>query len=371
MDKSDIFNIPKDRLLSIFSDIVSEKVEDFHVRYEHRKNSENGIMGEFRIPTVTCRIASGDITEFTLFVRRRKKADIGRLQAHHYAFLSNKGVPVPRLYGALPDEQGREVIFLEHLEEIAETEEDFYRDMKNLKEFLELMARFNSVRLTVDYAAEIGWDMAERDFTMNWKTWMTWSIFVLDYIEKNAEKDLFDERIKRFCRSGEPGINSLKRVALELAYVIPSLTVGYIHGDFLPGNTGWRKDPRELVVFDFEDVLLDTRFYDIAFFIGGWDIEGKHPVTQRELAEIYLENYIRHGGDKINIEDFIREIMLVWYARKLNLWEYLPADMLGAPSYDSGMPGEKREERLDLVYTNLHILLNELGTVYSILELKQ
>jgi thiamine kinase-like enzyme len=367
MNSSDIFNISKDKLLSIFSDIASEALDDFQVRYDHVKSSKNGIMGKFLIPTVTCQTKSGDTTEFTLFVRRRKKSDPGRLQAHHYDFLKGYGIPVPCLYGVLRDEQGSEVVFLEHLEEITSTENRLFDNPDTLKEFVKLMARFNSIRPTVDYAARLGWDMAERDFTMNWKTWMTWSVFVLDYIEKNAAQDLFDERIKQFCQSGSPGISELKNIALELVYIIPSLPVGYIHGDFLPANTGWRKDPRELVVFDFEDVLLDTRFYDIAYFIGGWDIEGKHPPTQRELAEIYLENYVRHGGDKVNIEDFIREITLVWYARKLNLWEYLPEDMLGAPSYKSGMPGETREERLDLVYNNLLILTDTLDTIYSML----
>ena len=68
------------------------------------------------------------------------------------------------------------------------------------------------------------------------------------------------------------------------------------------------------------------------------------------------------------MKDFIREIMLVWYARKLNLWEHLPEDMLGAPSYKSGMPGKTREARLDLVYDNLLILTNELDTIYSMLD---
>ena len=364
----DIDNITDDQLLPIFSNVVSEQVTSFQIRHEDQKKATNGIMGEYLIPTVTCQTSSGKTVEFTLFVRRRKKLDVGRFQAHHYAFLEQNSVPIPHLYGVLKDDEGGEVLFLEHLDEVISTDVEFYRDRDTLKKFITLMARLNSLKPSAEYAANIGFDMAERDFTMNWRTWLTWSIFVLDYIEKNSERNLFGDRIKQLCHTGNSRVAALKQIALELTYVIPILPVGYIHGDFLPGNTGWRKNSRELVVFDFEDVSLDTRFYDIALVIGDWDTESKNAVTQRELAEMYLETYNEYGGDIVSLEEFTREIKLVWYSRKLNLWEYLPANMLNAPSYHSGMPGRTREERLNLVYHNLQILLNELDTIRYLLK---
>lgn len=369
MVESSVFDLSKEQLLPLLSDIVSDEVEEFDIRYQHQKRSENGIVGEFEIPTFTCRTISGEKCEFTLFVRRRKKFDEGRRQTHHYDFLKSNKVPVPSLYGTLLDSQNREVLFMEHLEENTDTKEEFFEDAEVMNEFLELMARFNSLKPTVHYAARMGWDMAERDFTMNWKTWLTWSIFVLEYIENNADKNLFSRRIKEFCNSEEPRIDLLTDVALKLTYVVPSLPVGYVHGDFMPHNTARRQGTNELVVFDFEDVLLDTRFYDIARVIGGWDVERNHPESQRDVAKVYLDYYMKHGGDSVGIEDFIREVTLVWYARKLNLWEYLPADVLGAPSYDSGMPGKTRNERLDLVYGNMIVLWNSLDTINSFLEL--
>jgi Ser/Thr protein kinase RdoA (MazF antagonist) len=35
-------------------------------------------------------------------------------------------------------------------------------------------------------------------------------------------------------------------------HIVPNLPVGLVHGDFHPGNMGWRKKSKELVVFDFE-----------------------------------------------------------------------------------------------------------------------
>ena len=368
MNESGIFDITKDRLLPIVSNVASEKVDSFSIRFDHQKTSPNGIMGEYLIPTITCQTESGDSLEFTLFVRRRKRADEGRLQAHHYAFLSKNGVPIPRLYGVLSDSQGREVLFLEHLDEFAVSDDAFYEDTNTLIKYLEIMAKFNSVKPTVEYAADVGRDMADRDFTMNWKTWLPWSIYVLDHVEKYAEKHLLGEQIMRFCQSNQAEIKILKRIALKLIHVVPNLPVGLIHGDFLPGNMGWRRNPRELVVFDFEDILFDTRLYDIAFVLGGWDIEGKHSAKQHDLAEIYLNTYFHCGGSNIGIEDFIREITLVWYARKLNLWEYFPPDLLNAPSYESGMPGNTRQARLDLLYKNISMLVTKMDHIGSLIR---
>lgn len=368
MSESRIFDITKTQLLPIVCGIASKKVDDFLIRFDQQKTSLNGIVGEYLIPTITCETGSGDSLEFTLFVRRRKRASEGRLQAHHYAFLSKNGVPVPRLYEALLDSQGREVLFLEHLDEFATSNDAFYEDADTFIEYLELMAKFNSVKPTVEYAADVGRDMADRDFTMNWKTWLPWSIYVLDHIEKYAEEHLLGEQIMRFYQSNQAEIKTLKRIALELIHTVPNLPVGLVHGDFLPGNTGWRKKPRELVVFDFEDILFDTRFYDIAFVLGGWDIEGKHSATQHDLAEIYLKTYFQCGGSNLRIGDFIREMTMVWYAAKLNLWEYLPPDLLHAPSYESGMPGNTRQARLDLVYKNISMLVSEIDHIGSLLR---
>ena len=230
------------------------------------------------------------------------------------------------------------------------------------------MAILNSLKPTVEYAANIGRDMAYREgYTRNWNTWLPWSIHILNQIEKYAVSDLLDDTIKKFCQSNQDEIQILKRIALELMHVVPNLPVGLIHGDFLPGNTGWRKTPKELVVFDFEDIVFDTRFYDIAFVLGGWDIEGKHSATQHELAEIYLKTYFQCGGSTIRMEDFTREITMVWYARKLNLWGYLPPDLHG-PSYELGAFRNTRQERLDAIYESLSMLVSRVDHIGSLIR---
>jgi len=367
MSEYKIFDITKAQLLPIVSNIASEKVDDFHIRFEHQKTSTNGIIGEYLIPTITYKTGAGDSLEHTLFVRRPKSTKPGKLQAHHYTFLNKNGVPVPRLYGALLDSQGREVLFLEHLNEVTVSNNAFLGDLSTLQAFLELIAKFNSTKPTIEYAADVGRDMADREgYTRNWNTWLPWSIHVLNQIERYAEGDLLGEQIKQFCQSNQTEIKTLKRIALELIHVVPNLPVGLVHGDFHPGNTGRRKESKELVVFDFHDTMFDARFYDIAIILGGWGIEEKRSVAQHELAEIYLKAYSRYGGDTLAIEDFLKEITLVWYARKLNLWEHLPADLHG-PYYVSGAKGNTRQARLELLYKNMSALVSKMDHVGSLI----
>ncbi len=368
MSESTIFDFTKAQLLPIVSTLASEKVYDFNIRFDHQKASPNGIVGEYLVPTITWETGAGGSLERTLFVRRSKKVEWGRLQAHHYTFLSENGVPVPRLYGVLSDSQGREVLFLEYLDEVTAANDAFNEDLGKFQKYLEIMARLNGVKPTVEYAADIGRDMAQREgYTRNWNTWLPWSIHVLNQIERYAESDLLGEQIKRFCQSNQVEIKTLKRIALELMRVVPNLPVGLVHGDFLPGNTGWRKKSKELVVFDFEDIMFDTRFYDVAFILGGRDTDEKRSAIQRDLAEIYLKAYSQYGGSTLRIEDFLKEITIVWYARKLNLWEYLPPDLHG-PSYESGVAGNTRQARLDLLHKNMSILVSravQIGTLLA------
>ncbi len=368
MSESKIFDITKAQLLPIVSNIASEKVDDFHIRFDHQKTSPNGICGEYLIPTITSETGSGDPLECTIFVRRPKNPEQDWLQAHDYTFLSENGVPVPQLYGVISDSQDREVLFLEYLDEVTITNNVFYEDSGVLQKYLEIMARLNGVKPTVEYAADVGRDMARREgYTRNWNTWLPWSIHVLNQIEKYAESDLLDEQIKRFCQSNRVEIQTLKRISLELMRVVPNLPVGLVHGDFHPGNTGWRKNSKELVVFDFEDIMFDTRFYDAAVNLGGWEVEGKHSATQLDLAEIYLKAYSQCGNSTPKIEDFLKEITIVWYARKLNLWEYLPSELHG-PSYKLGSNGNTRQARLDLLYKNMSVLVRRAVQISSFIQ---
>jgi aminoglycoside phosphotransferase (APT) family kinase protein len=368
MSESGIFGFTKAQLTPIIYSLASESVDDFRIQFNLKKKNQNGIIGEYLTPTITCTTQAGASHEYMMFVRRAKNTDWSRLQAHHYSYLNKNGVPVPRLYGVLTDNEGREVLFLEFLDEVTVANDVFYKNPTTFRSFLEIMARLNSIKTTIEYAAEVGRDMAIREgYTRNWNTWLPWSIHILDQIEEYAASDLLGEKIKRFCQSNQADVKVLKCIALELMRVVPNLPSGLIHGDFHPGNMGWSKESKELVVFDFEDIMFDTRFYDIAIIIGGHGTDKKSREKQRELAEIYLSAYRKNTDISLTLEDFLKEITIVWFARKLNLWEFLPAELDG-PSYEAGSKGNTRQARLDLLYNNLDVLVNRAADIETLLS---
>jgi hypothetical protein len=368
MSKPVLFEFTENQLLPIVDSIARTPVQDFSVRLEHNKASLNGICGEYLVPTIVCRTQAGESLEFTLFVRRRNDTEPGWLQAPHYSFLGKTGVPIPRLFGVLDDSQGREVLFLELLDEVTISDDAFYRDTDAITQFLAIAGRLNGVKPTTDYAAQVGRAMAERKgYTRNWNTWLPWSIHVLHRIEEYAGKHLLGEQLERFCLSRRAEIQTLKRIALDLIHIVPGFPIGLVHGDFHPQNTGWRKKPRELVVFDFEDIMLETRFYDVALVLGGPETEDKRRARQLDLAALYLDAYSQAGGTVPALEEFLREMSIVWFARKLNLWEHLPKDLRG-PHYLPGETGDVRKARLDSLYQNLSMLVSTSGSVEALIK---
>ena len=147
---------------------------------------------------------------------------------------------------------------------------------------------------------------------------------------------------------------------------IRALPLGLVHGDLQPGNTGWRRGDRELVLFDLEDIRIDARFYDIAQVLGG-----PHPLlpgtrSNIDLFELFLNTYAELTGDQIGMQTFLKEIWVAWAARKINLWEYLPPEV-GGPSYgNSAFVGDEKERR-DRLELNLSQLIESIETLSDIL----
>src|SRR5260370_34687078 len=101
--------------------------------------------GTTQLSTFSYMTRDGSSGEVTLFVKRC--AWKGRSEAVHYRHLAARGVPIPRLYGALHNDSGEEIIFLEPL-----TATEFRCDSENeWREMLSLLARLNSCMITPNY----------------------------------------------------------------------------------------------------------------------------------------------------------------------------------------------------------------------------
>ncbi len=117
------------------------------------------------------------------------------------------------------------------------------------------------------------------------------------------------------CSHQSERLRRLRDYAMSLAEPVVGLAEGLIHDDFYPGNTGWRRGTRELLVFDFEGVAFGPRFYDVARWLGAPDGVHVRSLARDELARYYLGQYVNAGGEEVAMSQFLAEIELLWMAR--------------------------------------------------------
>jgi hypothetical protein len=313
-----------------------------------------GICGEYILPRMRLCFNNGTTAAFTLFVRRQLNKRESK-QAHHYRYLSRLGIPTPKLYGSKCDASGCEIMLLSYENEIVD-ERAFFSQEENIKKFLDLAARLSCVKPSLEYFSLIGRDMAGKNDTRDWKTWMPWSVYILDRIWVMAMKGDLNRDLKKLCSSDEIKTD-LQTNALALLRWINCLEIGVCHSDFRPNNMVMLTECNQLGLIDFEDVMLDARHYDIAQFLGApsplfkWD-DG----LRNEYVDYFIERNKFYGGSKLHPPAFEQELFLIWYTRTLNLWEWMPNEC-GGPGYDFIPAGKDKGERCDNIYKYLSALV--------------
>lgn len=368
VEASAVFGFPKTSLVPIVTALAGEPVRSFRLEWKYEKRGLNGICGEYLIPTFSYTTNSGRTAEANVFVRRPNKKRKGTDQAYHYAYLQEAGVPVPNLYGVLKDEEGREVLFLEHLREVTISDEEFWRNPQNAESLLSMLARFNAVSLTPEYIGVVGKAMAYRGVSTIecWNLWLPFSVHMLQKVWEHALDGSLGRDLRKYCSQRAERLEQLQELAVRLLHPVNALESGLIHGDLHPGNVGWRYTNDELVLFDFEDLMIATKCYDVAMCIGAPENYRDYPCPRRDLAQHYLEHVREAGGSTIPLERFLKDLLIVWFARKINLWELLPPDLDG-PSYESIDSSQARQDRCDELLRLLDTLCQQITTVKEIL----
>jgi hypothetical protein len=319
-----------------------ETITDYRVRLRQRPSVE-GICGEYLLADFTARTDGGTTVEAPMFVRRQLRASDRKRQAHHYEYLSANGVPLPHLYGSHVDNQGREIIFLELLDEVGAPDAELLARQDYLEAYLRLAAALAAVPLTDDYVGRLGYDLAGRDFVLNWGEWLPWSAHILGRIQARAASGELGPSLRDYCSENSTAIARLRGLCLPLMHAVRALPLGLVHGDLRPGNTGRRKADGQLVLYDLEDLSIDARFYDVGQVLGGPRSVLPGRESNDRLVEFFLEAYAECSGRSMHLQDFLREARLVWAARKINLWEHLPPSVGGPPYDHRAFVGEDRE----------------------------
>jgi hypothetical protein len=337
------------------------------IQYEEtgKKVGMPGICGEYVIPRIVLAFNDETTTTITLFARRQLNSKESK-QAHHYRYLTGLGIPAPKLYGAKCNGKGCEIMLLDYEKEIID-EKTFFSAEENIKKFIDLAARLSCITPPLEYLSLIGRDMAGKNDTRDWKTWMPWSIHILDRIWDLAGKGDLNKDLEKLCSSNKIKTD-LQTNALALLRRMNGLEIGITHSDFRPNNLVMLAKDDRLGLIDFEDVILDARHYDIALYLGApaslfkWD-DG----LRDEYLDYFIERNDIYGGKELDHAALKQELFHIWYTRTLNLWEWLPHEY-GGPSYSFTPAGKNKEERCNNIYLCLNALLdnrNEIAQAIS------
>jgi len=250
--------------------------------------------------------------EVTLFVKRCVWK--GKSEAVHYRHLAARAVPTARLYGALHDDSGEEIIFLERL-----TGTGFRSDSEaEWRSLLSLLARLNACDITPDYAPHL--HPYEQIGKLGGGVWI---------IGLGASPP--DEQVAADLRAGGTSREdqpALQQAARTLFARVAAQPRGLLHQDFRPDNVGWRGRRAEMVVFDLHKNALGPRFADVAPYLASPDWSGSKAFldgtssdggSRREsLTRHYLDEYARSGGPAVSPATFHEETTALFWMHKVS-----------------------------------------------------
>ena len=309
------FGLNKTQLLPLLEAAAGAPLTDFMV--QERPAVQDDLEGNKRLLTFLYMTQAGTPGEITLFAKRcvwKSKSE-----AVHYRYLAARGVPTARLFGAVRDAGGEEVIFLECLPEFG-----FHNQREaEWRSLLSLLARINACAVTSEYAPHL-----HRFIQVGQMDRGVW-ILGLDANPTNEQRE---------ANFGACGVCQEDRLALHesartLFAQVAAQPKGLLHQDFHPDNVGWRGARAEMVVFDLHKNALGPRFADVAPYLASpdWsnsraflDERGSGLLSRREaLSRHYLAEYARFGGPKVSVETFREETAALFWMHKVSALGFL------------------------------------------------
>ena len=312
-----VFGLSKQQLWPVVEELAGECVADFKVRVDNDVVGHYGYGARKLVPTFRYTTQSGRTGEGTSFVKWFNEAR--QHEAHHYQALASLGALLPRMYGHLPDVDGREMIFLEHLQPIDDRHpfDRFVRNDDLFGRFVLLAARFNSLRPAGEYAAglrrfdheEVGWRM--RDGAEAGK----------ELCRRSKTGELGDE-LAALCAARERDLMELGDWPARLTEEIQAMALGLGHGDLYPDSVATRPATGEMLMVDLEGVSYFPRFWDIARWLGPPLEVGVPDCPRDRYAAAYLDEHERYGGEAVSIEQFQMEAKTLAIASALMMFPF-------------------------------------------------
>ena len=366
-DPTPIFGLAKAQLYPIVTEVAGEPAAAFDIAIEHRVRGRHGFSGEKVIPTFRYETLSGRRGETAVFVKRHYEDHPGYREAPHYAYLTRHGAPVAGLYRALTDDQHREILFLEHLDVVAEPDLPFaetQNDAGRFPAFLAAFARFHAIQPCDEYADLLRESMAHRE----WSSW--WAepkltekaAGILESVWEHAARGEVGDQVATLCQEARGTLGRLQAMAARWAGTVSQLPIGLAHNDCYPDCVGWRPGTREAVILDLEDVGYGPRFFDVAPWVAPPDEVQPRCWPREQLARHYLSHYEQNGGGHVPQAQFLADgyaCWLIWVI--LEMEAYLDRALRGPADRTMGDSDEFRGRQQEGVKRHLGLLLRKVG----------
>jgi hypothetical protein len=358
-DVTPVFGLTNEQLWPIVEDVAGEAVSSFEV-VMGQTPIPHAAMKEVMTPTFTYATEAGRAGRTTVFAKRCPYRPNGPSELQQYRFLNAHQAPMPRMYGVVVDCDERDVLFIEHVDKSQEALS--HHSMERRREFFGLMARFHAITPSPEYRAwleQAYWALPQELLKAESLLERTW---------KSARAGELGRSLQEFCSSRDSGLRQLKSLARHVVGRCLSMPRGLIHTDILSTENVGRRHSGELVVLDVEWVRLGPRCYDAGKWLGRPAERWPAGIAQAELAQHYLDEYARWGGDPPTLSMFLDDVRIMGlaeYLRDLNWY------------WDHGLnwlvpeEGERRNNLYDSLYRILTMLLAQYrmrGTKCSALE---
>ena len=306
------FALDESQVLALLGSIAGSSLAGFTVSLP---DTENSYGSDKQLIGFHCLPPNGEAIKKTVFVK--KCVWKGKSESVHYRYLAAEGIPTPRLYGAVQNAAGVEVIFLEPVTSIGFQEED----ETEWREMLSLLAQLNSCPVTPEYALHLHpyEQVGQVDAS-----------FCVTGLNAHLSAEEVEAGL-RACGVSESELPGLTRAARRVFAAVEAQPVGLLHQDFFPDNFGWRGAREEIVVFDLHKNSLGPRFADVSPYLGVPDWSGRkafldnseqEACTRREmLTRHYLTEYARFGGEEVSLGTFQAETAALFWVHKISvLW---------------------------------------------------
>jgi len=365
VDATPIFGLTKAQLRPIVERAAGEPVSSFNIRIDHEVMGYHGGSAEKLIPTFTYETTSGHLGETTVFVKRFYVEYSGSREACHYQHLAPLDVAIPEMYGAIRDNQEREILFIEYVDVLAQPEgnrpaysdESFRTDPELFPNFVRIVAQINAVCPPAEYAL-----ILKPDTDMWGEKCCADSPAALSRIWNCAIAGQLGEALQQTCSAAPDAPAHLCQLAERLPGLVVRMELGLVHGDLFLEQIGRRRQTGDLLLFDLEDIELAPRFCDIAYWLGAPDDVERRCLSREELARLYLAEYCKNGGASPPEQVFLEETYTLWLVHNFSLLGWYLNEVLDEPWERTRKDDETyRHESQRSLHKHLSYLLGELA----------